>query len=137
MDLNRTLSIGAVLHIGKLRYKHARDGKHLIWTGPDNQTHDLGTLKDENIYHEFPGFHKSRTHALGNKDIQEALIVDVAPSKKHMTVVIMKDGTSGVGPNYKMALRNAALKAHLKKQFHQASGWRFWESLWYWPWIRA
>jgi len=132
MALNKELSYSAVIHIGKHHFKNDRDGRHLIWTDLAEQEHDLGTVKDTNIFHEYPGFHKLRTHALGNQDVAETQVIELASQKKQVTVVKMKDGTSGVGPNYRIALRNAALKVHLKKEFQKASGWRFWERLWMW-----
>ncbi|MCC6597707.1 MAG: hypothetical protein IT559_02840 [Alphaproteobacteria bacterium] len=126
-SLNKELSISTIMHIGKHRYKTLPDGDHFFWTDLDNREHDLGIADDLNIFQECPGFHKTRTHALGNTDVVETRIVDIPSSRRQATMVVMKDGTTGIAPNYKLALRNAALKRHLKTSFKNASGWNIWK----------
>lgn len=126
-SLNRDLSLSAILYIGKHRYKTGPDGEHLIWIDLENREHDLGALEDLDVFRECPGFHKTRTQGLGNADVVETLIVEVPSPRRQATMVKLKDGTTGVGPNYKLALRNAALKRHLKSSFKQASGWNIWK----------
>ncbi len=125
--LNEELSLSAVLHVGTRRFQRETDGKHLIWEGMDNREHDLGLIDDLNIRQDCPGFHKTRTQALGGDDILETDTLTIPPHSKRVTIVRMKDGTSGVGPNYKMALRNAALKMHLKCAFEKANQSDIWQ----------
>lgn len=126
-SLNRDLSMGAVMHLGKHRYKTEADGEHFIWTDLENREHDLGTVDDMDVFRECPGFHKLRTLGLGNADVMDILIVDVPSPRRQATMVRLKDGTAGIGPNYKLALRNAALKRHLKSSFDRAGGWNLWK----------
>lgn len=125
--LNEELSLSAVLHIGKRHFRREADGKHLIWEGLDNREHDLGPIDNLDITHTCPGFHKTRTLALAGDNVLESDILTVPPMNKHVTIVRMKDGTSGVGPNYKMALRNAALKMYLKCEFEKANQQDIWK----------
>lgn len=126
--LNKDLSLGTILHIGKHRYKSEPDGAHFIWTDLENREHDLGAVEGLDVFRECPGFHKIRTQALGNADVAETRVVDVPSPCRQATMVRLNDGTTGIGPNYKMALRNAALKRHLKASFKRASGWDVWKT---------
>ncbi|MEM7651080.1 MAG: hypothetical protein AAF204_03235, partial [Pseudomonadota bacterium] len=54
-------------------------------------------------------------------------VISIPPFSKQVTIVRMKDGTSGVGPDYKMALRNASLKMHLKLAFEKANKADIWK----------
>lgn len=125
--LNEELSLSAVLHIGTRHFRKERDGKHLIWESPDHREHDLGPIDNIDIMHTCPGFHKTRTLALGAADVLETDIIDIPPSHRQVTIVRMKDGTTGIGPNYKMALRNAALKMHLRSAFEKANKQDIWK----------
>lgn len=116
-SLNIELSMGAVLHIGKRRFSKDFDGKHLLWTGLDNREYDLGPVHKIDVMHDGPGFHRASTMSLGNNLVQDNDVLEVPNSKKQVSVVKLKDGSVGVGPNYKIALRNAALKMHLNKGF--------------------
>lgn len=126
-SLNQELSLIAIFHIGKRRYRSEPDGEHFIWTDLENREHDLGALEDLDVFRECPGFHKTRTQGLGNADVVETLIVEVPSPRRQATMVKLKDGSTGIGPNYKLALRNAALKRHLKSSFKRASGWNVWK----------
>lgn len=125
--LNEDLSLSAVLHLGKRYFRKETDGKHLIWEGFDNKPHDLGLLDDLNVTQACPGYHKTRTLALAGDDVLTTEIINPQYRKKQMVVVTMKDGTKGIGPNYKMALRNAALKMHLKCAFEKANKADIWK----------
>lgn len=114
-EINAELSMGAVLLIGKHRYQNARDGKHLFWRGLDDREYDLGPAHDANVMREYPGFHAMRSLALGNHHVVENDVVDIPGHRNNFSIVKMSDGSTGIGPNYRLALRNAALKMYLKK----------------------
>lgn len=116
-SLNIELSMGAVLHVGKRRFHKDLDGKHLLWTGLDNREYDLGPIHKLNVIDRCPGFHRSSTMSLGNDLVKENKVMEIPNLKKQISVVHLKDGSVGVGPNYKLALRNAVLKMHLSKSF--------------------
>ncbi len=116
-SLNIELSIGAILHVGKRRFLKKIDGKHLLWTGLDNREYDLGPVHKLDVMHYAPGFHRSCTMSLGNNLVKDNSILEIKNTKKQVSIVYLKDGSVGVGPNYKMALRNAVLKMHLSKNF--------------------
>ena len=59
--------------------------------------------------------------ALAGDKVAESKVIHIAGVKGSVTVVTMLDGSVGVGPNYRMALRNAALKMHLKSYFNRLS----------------
>lgn len=129
-EINHELSIGAVMHIGKHRFKVSDNNMHLYWQGLDEREHDLGPVHNANIIRDYPGFHKSRTHALGHEDVVSDSIEKVKGRRGTYTVVTLKDGTEGVGPNYNLALRNAALKLVLKSAFNRASLFSYWTRFW-------
>jgi len=119
--LNIELSMGAVLHIGKRRFLKELDGKHLLWTGLDDREYDLGPVHKLDIFHSGPGFHRSSTMSLGNNLVMDNELIEIPALKKQVSVVRLKNGSVGIGPNYKLALRNAALKMHLQKSFSFAN----------------
>ena len=124
-NLNTELSIGAVLMIGKRRYERNPTGKHMIWKGLDGAEYDLGPIHNPNIMRDFPGFHARRSLSLGNHMVINSHILEIPGKRGNVTVVTLTDGTDGVGPNFRMALRNAALKSHLKsplKRFNPFAG---------------
>ena len=127
MDINKELSLGAVMYIGRLRKNRTSNGDHLIWTDPEKRVHDLGPVDNLDVLHECPGFHRGRTLAIGQNEVVCTEVIDIPPFRKQMTKVSLKDGSEGVGPDFKIALRNAALKKHLKNQFNKARGFSFWE----------
>jgi hypothetical protein len=127
-EINEEISVSAVMHIGKHKLGRDKDGAHLIWIAPDKSRHDLGPVNNLNIMRDCPGFHRSRSLLLGRDDVVEAKLIDVPSMKKNISVVKMKDGSIGYGPNYKIALRNAALKMHLKREFGRATLLSFWRS---------
>ncbi|MCK5285582.1 MAG: hypothetical protein KAJ86_08370 [Alphaproteobacteria bacterium] len=116
-NLNKELSISAIKYIGQSKFCRKKDGKHLIWIGLDNQEHDLGKVNAINITKDYPGFHKSRSLSLGHDHVTKNDVVDI-PKCEPMNIVKMDDGSTGIAPNYKMALRNASLKMHLKHTFN-------------------
>lgn len=128
--INRELSIQAVSRIGKRRFVRDSDGHHLIWTGSDKTEHDLGLVHDPNVMREYPGFSKSATRSLGQDDVKRHELVKVPGRRKNATRVELKCGTSGVGLNFRLALRNAALKKSLqnslKQEFSKNNGFDFW-----------
>jgi hypothetical protein len=126
--LNEELSMSAVLHIGSRYYRKDIDGKHLIWRGHDSREHDLGRIDDLKIRNKGPGFHRITTNALAGDHVKKTDVIDLPKSNHHqITVVELKDGTNGIGPNYKTALRNAALKMHLKCAFEKANKSDVWK----------
>ena len=125
--LNEELSLSAVLHVGKRYYRKDSDGKHLIWKGLDKREYDLGPLHDMNIMRNYPGFHKTRTLALAGNKVEKIDIIQSPKKRNTITVVTMKDGTAGLGTDYKTALRNAALKMHLKGAFKKANKDDLWK----------
>ncbi|MGQ0527931.1 MAG: hypothetical protein ACT4OY_07905 [Alphaproteobacteria bacterium] len=127
-EINEEISVSAVMRIGKHRLDRSKDGAHLIWIAPDKSKHDLGPVNNLNIMRDCPGFHRSRSLLLGRDDVLETKLINVPSIKKNISVVKMKDGSIGYGPNYKIALRNAALKMHLKREFSRASLLSFWRS---------
>ncbi len=127
--LNRELSRLTVENIGKCQYKNASDGTHLLWTGLDHREHDLGNVDSLNVMQNYPGFHKSRTHALGKDEVESSALMTIPGKRAQVTIVKMKDGTTGIGTDYKIALRNAALKMHLKRSFNKNSTLDKWKKL--------
>ncbi len=125
--INEKLSLGAVLMLGKHRYQKERDGNHLIWKGLDQREHDLGPVHEANIMRDFPGFNRKRSLSLGRDNVKETQIVPHPNGKGTLSIVIMKDGSVGIGPNYRIALRNAALRMHLKTRFNFASLFTLWK----------
>ena len=129
-DMNRDLSIGAVLTLGKHRYQKTADGVRLLWTGADNREHDLGLIHDMHVMRDYPGFHAQRSRSLRNHMVSGSKTVDAPHKKGSMCVVTMQDGSAGIGPNYRIALRNAALKMHLTAQFNRFSLAHIWKQVW-------
>jgi hypothetical protein len=129
-EINNDLSIGAIFLIGKRRTVIQNNNRHLLWKGPDNHEHDLGRIDDVHVMRDYPGFHASRTNALGGDQVQESRVVENPKSKGTLCEVVMKDGSTGIGPNYRMALRNAALKMHIKKKFNFQSFADLWNGNW-------
>ncbi len=127
MDLNQDLSISAVLHIGSSRTEWRDDGNHVIWAAPDNSEHDLGPIENLNVTRDYPGFHRTRSLSLGQESVEGNELLHIASSDRNITKVRMKDGTVGYGTDYKIALRNAALKMNLKKQFNKANPPNLWK----------
>lgn len=128
-SINEDLSIGAVLHIGKCRFESREDGRHVIWSAPDLRDYDLGAIDQLNVMRDYPGFHRTHSLALGHDKVADAHLMVVPRLRRNVTVVTMKDGTVGIGPNYRVALRNAALKMHLTRAFEEASLNAFWKRL--------
>ncbi len=129
-ELNEELSIGAVLMLGKRRYKNDIDGKRLIWTGLDNKEHDLGLVEHANVMRDYPGFHAKRSLSLGNSLVKESEIISSPDSIGNLSIVTMIDGSTAIAPNYRMALRNAAIKMHLSKKFNFLSLSEIWNKVW-------
>jgi len=126
--INEELSLGSVLNIGKHRFVSRTDGTHLIWTDPMNEVHDLGPVDELRVMREYPGFHRYRSLALGHSHVLECKVID-APNNQAVTMIKMNDGTVAFGTNYKTALRNAALKMHLKSAFMKANPATSWQKV--------
>ena len=124
--LNMELSVSAVVHIGRTYLQKMEDGKHLIWTGPDDRAHDLGPVDSLNVCRDYPGFSRMRSRSLGGDNVVKNEILDAPVSGKKISVVRMDDGSEGIAPNYSMALRNAALKMHLKREFNRLNRMDVW-----------
>lgn len=120
-SLNEELSIGAVLNIGRHRFVRNEGVKHLIWQGLDGEEYDLGATHRSNVVRDFPGFHGKRSLAVGENLVKENTVIKIAGMRGNLSVVTMQDGSIGIGPNYRMALRNASLKMHLKVRFNRMS----------------
>lgn len=129
-DLNAELSISAVLMIGKRRYVQNPSGKHLLWRGLDEHEYDLGPLHNTNVVRDYPGFHGKRSLSLGNDLVTESKVIHIPGARGNLTMVTLSDGSTGVGPDYRMALRNASLKMHIKPHFNKMSLSFIWQNLW-------
>ncbi len=116
--INKELSIGAVLMLGKFRYKNGPTGKRIFWKGLDNREHDLGLTHDANIMRDYPGFNAKHSNSLAKDSVIESQIISIPNGKGNFSAVTLEDGSTGIGPNYRIALRNAALKMHLKSGFN-------------------
>lgn len=129
-EINEELSIGAVLMLGKYRYQNSENGKHLLWQGLDNQEYDMGLTHDAHIMRDYPGFNAKRSRSLEGDMVEDSAVIAGPQGKGNLSIVTMKDGTIGIGPNYKIALRNAALKVHLKSKFNRFSLITLFKSIW-------
>tara|TARA_R110001592_G_scaffold20926_9_gene84641 strand:+ start:27236 stop:27745 length:510 start_codon:yes stop_codon:yes gene_type:complete len=129
-ELNEELSVGAVLMIGKYRYQKAPEGKHLLWRGLDNREYDLGLVNDANVMRDYPGFHAKRSLSLGNDMVKETKIISAPHGRGNLSMVILEDGSTGIAPNYRMALRNATMKMHLTSKFNYFSLSNIWNKVW-------
>ena len=130
MEINRELSIGAVLLVGARKYHKDNNQKYLIWRGLDNKEHNLGLVHDANILRDYPGFNAQKSNSLGGHHVKEAKIIASPTGKGNISVVTMADGSTGIGPNYRTALRNAALKMEIKKKFNYLSLSSIWKAVW-------
>ncbi len=128
-EINEELSISAVLTLGKRRYQKDIDGKRLFWLGLDNNEHDMGLVHDAKIKRHYPGFHASSSRSLDGGYISDNSNIPAPNGKGTLSVVTMKDGSRGIGSNYRIALRNAALKMHLKSKFNYFSLADIWKSV--------
>lgn len=128
-QLNEELSIGTVLLLGKYRYQREKAGTRLYWSGLDMREHDMGLVNETQIMRDFPGFHAKRTNALGNHLVERSETI-ITKNKKSICVITMADGTTAVGLDYRMALRNAALKMHLTAKFNYYSLSNLWSKFW-------
>lgn len=129
-EINEELSVGAVLVLGKYKFKKDVDGKHIIWRGLDNSEHDLGLVHDARVMRDYPGFHASRSRSLGSDLVADTEIIPCPNGEGTLSKVTLHDGSTGVGPNYRMALRNASLKMHLSKKFNVLSLSDIWKKVW-------
>lgn len=125
-NLNEELSLGAIVFVGKHRFDKRGDDTHLLWTAPDKMEHDLGPIEKLNV-RDCPGFHRTRSLALGHELVETASQIAVPTTGNNISVVKMKDGTVAYGLDYKMALRNAALKMRLKSAFARANPSGIWK----------
>jgi hypothetical protein len=128
-SVNEALSLGAMVHVGTCYFARQGDGRHMIWRAPDGTKHDLGVVEKINVFQDCPGFHRSRSLSLGEVHVESTAILDVPQSHKTISIVRMKDGSEGFGANYRLALRNAALKMHIKRSFNRISLSSLWKSI--------
>ncbi|MGB4056996.1 MAG: hypothetical protein WBK77_02805, partial [Alphaproteobacteria bacterium] len=128
-SLNEELSIGAIVHIGKYKLQKKGEDVYVVWRSPDGGEHDLGPIDKLNVMRDCPGFHRSRSLALGHDYVETSGQVTASDGHSQVSVVKMKDGSTGYGPNYKVALRNAALKMHLKGAFERANPSGLWKMI--------
>ena len=117
-QINKELSIGTVLMLGKFRYKNEPNGKRIFWKGLDNIEHDLGFTHAANIMRDYPGFNAKHSSSLAKNLVVKSQIISTASGKGNFSTVTLEDGSIGIGPNYRIALRNAALRMHLKSGFN-------------------
>lgn len=129
-EVNQELSIGAVLLIGKRRYERDQHCKRLYWKGLDDHEYDLGDVNNANIMRDFPGFHAKRSLSLGSHHVVNSEIIPSPSGRGNLCIVTMEDGSTGVAPNYRMALRNAAIKMHLSAKFNHYSLMNVWHRVW-------
>ncbi len=128
-EINADLSVGAVLMLGKRRYEKSAEGRRLFWQGLDEHEHDMGLVHDANITRNYPGFKAKASRSLGGSHVLNNKIITAPNGKGSLSIVTMQDGSEGIGPNYKIALRNAALKMHLKSQFNCLSLASLWNKI--------
>ncbi len=129
-EINQELSVGAVLMIGRHRYQKDIDGKHLLWRGLDDNEYDLGNVNNANVMRDYPGFHAKRSLSLGSNHVINSEIIPAPHGRGNLCIVTMEDGSTGIAPNYRMALRNAALKMHLTAKFNHFSLANVWNRVW-------
>lgn len=129
-EINEELSISAVLLLGKHRFLRHAEGKRLMWRGLDNTEHDLGYTHDAKVMRDYPGFHAQRSLSLGNNLVVDRKIVPITNGRGNVSIVTMEDGSTGLGFNYRIALRNASLKMHLSPQFNFMSLTDIWGRVW-------
>ena len=131
-EINQELSVGAVLMLGKHKFQRHENGRRLLWKGLDNREYDLGRVDDANVMRDYPGFNAGCSRALGGNKVASTKIINAPHGKKGcLSVVTMTDGTKGIGPNYRIAVRNAALKMHLKSRFNfSAMAGHVWKTVW-------
>ena len=89
----------------------------------------MGFLHKTNINRDYPGFNSKRSRALGGNHIKNNEVISSPNGNGNISVVTMKDGSTGIGPNYRIALRNASLKMHLKSQFNYLSLATLWNKI--------
>ena len=128
--INEELSIGAVLMLGKHRFQSDKQGRRLFWKGLDEQEHDMGIISDTRVMRDYPGFHAKRSNSLATDQVEESKIIASPTGRGSISVVTMKDGSQGIGPNYLMALRNAVLKMHLTKKLKKLNLLSLWKTMW-------
>ncbi len=128
--INEELSIGAVLLLGKHRYQQDSHGRRLFWKGLDEQEHDMGLVSDSRIMRDYPGFHTSRSNSLASDQVEESKVIAAPNGNGSLSVVTMKDGSQGIGPNYKIALRNAVLRMYLTKKLNRFNFLSLWKNMW-------
>ncbi|PCK00459.1 MAG: hypothetical protein COA45_01385 [Zetaproteobacteria bacterium] len=129
-EINEELSIGAVLMLGTHRYQKGENGKRLLWQGLDECEYDLGFTHEAHIMRDYPGFNAKRSRSLEGDMVADSAVIAGPNGKGNLSIVTMKDGTVGIGPNYKIALRNAALKLHLKSNFNHFSLSALFKRIW-------
>jgi hypothetical protein len=120
-EVNEELSVSTVILLGKMKLQKDENGRRVIWQGLDNTNYDLGYAHSAKVMRDYPGFHRRTSQALGSNDIKEILVLPKTRGKGNISKVILNDGTEGIGPDYRIALRNAALKSHLTKKFNHFS----------------
>ncbi len=123
--LNEEISIGALIVVGKYRFQKIENEVHLFWVSPDKYEHSLGPVNKLNVMRDCPGFHRTRSLALGHEYVETSSQMHVANTQSNISVVKMKDGSMGYGPNYKVALRNAALKMHIRNALESVNPFGF------------
>lgn len=128
--INKELSIGAVLMLGKYRYQQSENGRRLLWQGLDEREYDMGLTHEAHVMRDYPGFNAKRSRSLEGNMVAESAVIAGPNGKGNLSIVTMKDGTVGIGPDYKIALRNAALKLHLKANFNRFSLANLFKSFW-------
>ncbi|MBI1301829.1 MAG: hypothetical protein GC137_09270 [Alphaproteobacteria bacterium] len=129
--INEELSVGAVLLIGKRRFRRDNYGKKIFWQGLDSRVYDLGYCHDAKIMRDYPGFNAVRSRALDGGFVESTRIEPCRIGRGQISIVTTYDGTQGIGPDYRTALRNAALKMHLKSRFNFAAMANlFWRKFW-------
>lgn len=129
--INEELSVSTVLWLGKRKYYKDSFGKRIVWRGLDERDYDLGYTHNAKVMRDYPGFHRKSIKALGENEIQEKQIIPIPNQKKTTYMVTLTDGTSGIGHDYRVALRNAVLKRHLKAEFNRVSLTNIWNKIWY------
>lgn len=129
-ELNEEISISTVLLLGTRRYEKTPKGRRLFWRSNDQNEYDLGLVRDAKILRDYPGYNARCSLSLGAGKTIESHIIPAPRGKGTLLEVTLEDGSSAIAPNYRMALRNAVLKMHLKSQLNNKRFVNLWNRLW-------
>ncbi len=117
-EINEELSISAVLLLGMRRYQKTSEGKRIFWKiSSEDEEHDLGFVRDAKVVRDYPGYNCRSSRALAKNIVKSTAIIPSPTGKGTLTEVTLIDGSTAIAPNYRMAVRNAALKMFIQSQY--------------------